>query len=68
MRGQLGGTVRGAIMEGAVVVTVTVKAEGDDPFGVTEVGATAQVANEVASIQVSATVPVKPFSGETCKL
>jgi len=55
-------------MEGAVVVTVTVKAEGDDPFGVTEVGAIAQVANEVASIQVSATVPVKPFSGETCKL
>ncbi len=55
-------------MDGAVVVTVTVKAEGEDPFGVTEVGATVQVANEGAPVQDSATVPVKPFSGETCKL
>ena len=55
-------------MDGAVVVTVTVKAEGEDPFSVTEVGATAQVANEGAPVQDSATVPVKPFSGKTCKL
>lgn len=66
--GQLGGTLRGVNMDGAVVVTVTVKAEGEDPFGVREVGATVQVANEGKPVQDSAIVPVKPFSGETCKL
>lgn len=55
-------------MDGAVVVTVTVKTEGEDPFGVSEVGATVQVANEGAPVQDSAIVPVKPFSAEACKL
>ena len=36
------GTASGVIIEGAIVVTVTVKAADEDPFSTTEVGATVQ--------------------------
>lgn len=66
--GQSGGTVLDAIMDGAIVVTVAVKAAGKDPFGVTEAGTTVQVANEGAPVHVRATVPAKPFRAEICKV
>ena len=66
--GQLGGAPRGVNMDGTVMVMVTVKAEGEDPFGVVDAGATVHVANEGAPVQDRAMVPVKPFSAETCKL
>jgi hypothetical protein len=62
------GTASGVIIEGAIVVTVTVKAADEDPFSTTDVGATVQTANAGAPAHPSATVPVKPFNEETCKL
>jgi len=50
------------------VVTVTLKGAGEDPFSVTDVGASEQVANVGAPAQPIATTPVKPFSDESCKL
>jgi hypothetical protein len=66
--GQLGGSVRGPIIEGAVVVTLAVNAEATVPFGVTEAGEAVQLAKDGAPLQLSATVPLKPLVGETCKL
>lgn len=70
--GLIGGHSRGAaggvVSEGAVVVTVTVNGADVGPFSATDAGATVQTANEGAPAHPSPTVPVKPFSEETCKL
>ena len=68
MGGQSGGNARGVIMDGAVVVTVAMNAEGEDPFGVTEAGTTVQFASEGAPVQLSATVPLNPLIGVTWRL
>jgi hypothetical protein len=66
--GQFCGSVLNAVIDGATVPTVAWKVTGKDPFSTTEVGTTVHVANKGAPAQVSVTVPVKPFRGETCKL
>ena len=66
--GQFCGSVLNAVIDGATVATVTWKVAGKDPSSATEVGRTVHVANKGAPPQVSATVPVKPFRGATCKL
>lgn len=63
----LGGSVRCTIMEGAVVLTVTVNGEAEMPSGVTGGGAV-QFAREGAPLQLSATVPLKPPAGVSIKL
>ena len=54
--------------EGAVVATVAVNADATVPFGVTEAGEAVQSAKDGAPLQLSATVPLKPLTGETCRL
>lgn len=65
---QFGGNVRGAIRDGAVVVTLTVKAEGEFPVGMTDVGRGAQVAWAGAPVQVSATERLNWLMGVTWRL
>jgi hypothetical protein len=66
--GYLGGTPRGTRIDGFVVVTFTVNADATVPFGVTEAGAGVQVASDGAPEQLSATVPLNPLTGATCRL
>jgi hypothetical protein len=66
------GGIRGVVMcgtisDGAVVVTLTAHGEAD-PLGVRVVGEAVQTAKAGAPVQVSATVPANPFSGEICRL
>jgi len=62
-----GVVIRGTMSDAAVVVTFIANAEGD-PLGVTAPGEGVQTAKEGAPVQVSATVPANPFSGEICRL
>jgi len=62
--GTLGGSTSGGVNALAVLLTVTVNAYEDDPFGGAEVGETLQVDGDGAPLQVSATVPLKPLTGE----
>src|SRR5215467_6361631 len=66
--GALGGSSRGIIQEGAVVVTVAVNVAGLPPFGIAEAGESVQTASDGAPVQVSVTVPLNPLMGVTCKL
>jgi hypothetical protein len=61
------GRERGALTEGAVVVTVTVTLVAELP-AVTGFGETVQVASEGAPVQVKVTVPDKPPSPPTLKV
>jgi hypothetical protein len=68
-RGGIGGSgrERGALAEGAVVVTVTVTPVAELP-AVTGLGATVQVASEGAPVQVKLTLWLKPSSPATLKV
>jgi hypothetical protein len=66
--GQFCGTVRGSVMEGAVVVTVVVKDEAAPPLGVRDAGESVQIASEGAPVQVRVTVPLNPLMGVTWRL
>jgi hypothetical protein len=66
--GYLGGTPRGTRIDGFVVVTFTVNADATVPLGVTEAGAGVQVVSDGAPEQLSATVPLNPLTGATCRL
>jgi hypothetical protein len=61
------GRERGALTEGAVVVTVTVTLVAELP-AVTGFGETVQVASEGAPVQVKFTVPDNPPSPPTLKV
>ncbi len=61
------GRKRGALTEGAVVLTVTVTLVAVLP-AVTGLGATVQVASEGAPVQAKVTVPVNPPSPPTLKV
>ena len=58
---------RGALTEGAVVVTVTVTLDAELP-NVAGLGETEQVASEGAPVQVKLTVPDNPPSPPTLKV
>ena len=62
------GSVVGTVTEEAVVVTVAVNADATVPFGVTEAGEAVQSAKDGVPLQLSATVPLKPLTGETSRL
>lgn len=62
-----GYVIRGTPNDGAVVVTLIANGEAD-ALGVTVAGEAVQTAKEGAPVQVSATVPVNPLSGEICRL
>lgn len=66
--GAFGGTLHGTIIDGAVVLTVTVKGEAADPLGVIELDESKHVASDGAPVQVNATVPLNPLIGVTCWL
>lgn len=65
--GVLRGAARGTIIDGAVVLTVAVKGAAA-PFGVAEFDDNEHVASDGAPVQLSATVPLNPLIGVTCKL
>jgi hypothetical protein len=54
-------------MDGAVVAT-DIEMAAAFPFGVTEAGEAEHVASEGAPVQLSATVPLNPLIGVTCRL
>jgi hypothetical protein len=66
--GQLWVSVVGTVTEEAVVVTVAVNADATVPFGATEAGEAVQSAKDGAPLQLTTTVPLKPLTGETCRL
>ncbi|MHB8501435.1 MAG: hypothetical protein ACYDCG_06330 [Candidatus Acidiferrales bacterium] len=65
--GQVWGSVVGIFREGADAVTVAANADATVPSEVTEAGEAVQIAKDGAPLQLSATVPLKPITGETCK-
>jgi hypothetical protein len=58
----------GVAMEGAVVVTCTENVVAVFPFGVAEASEGMQVDLRGAPVQLSATVPLNPLIGVTCRL
>ena len=67
-KGGIRGVVtRGTISDAAIVVTLIANGEAD-PLGVTLAGEAVHTAKEGAPVQVSATVPANPLSGEICRL
>jgi len=61
--GTRGSPLRGKLMEGAIVATVTVRVTALPPLGASEVGEIEQVASEGAPLQVKVTVPPNPPMG-----
>jgi hypothetical protein len=55
-------------MEEVVVEMLTTNDEAVLPFTGTDTGATVQVAEDGAPLQLNVTVPLKPPIGITCKL
>jgi hypothetical protein len=51
-----------------VLLIVTVNAYEDDPLDGTRAGEMAQFEGAGAPLQVSATLPLNPLTGDTCKL
>jgi len=66
--GVLGGSIGGRVITLEVLLTVTVNADEDDPLDGTKAGDTAQIDGGGAPLQVSATLPLNPLAGDTCKL
>jgi hypothetical protein len=65
--GAPGGTLHGTIIDGAAVLTATVKGEAADPLEVIELDEREQIASDGAPVQVNATVPLNPLIGVTCR-